>query len=118
MNIKRFYTIRLLNFAYRHTGYLRIAKHFLCPGCNTINMNTIQKSSLENEFYVESVQNTNTFYIVNSEIGICICLISMMGAPCKHQDAVLVKFHISIFNFLSSLTSNDRMIYAYVTLSK
>ncbi|PKB95697.1 hypothetical protein RhiirA5_436223 [Rhizophagus irregularis] len=40
----------------------------------------------------------------------------MTGAPCKHQGAVSVKFHISNFNFLPSLTPNDRMIYSYIAL--
>ncbi|CAB5184998.1 unnamed protein product [Rhizophagus irregularis] len=78
-------------------------------------MNAIQKSSVENEFFVPSAQNSN-IYVVNSEIGTCTCPIGMTGAPCKHQGAVSVKFHISTFNFLPSLTSNDRMIYAYIAL--
>ncbi|PKB94156.1 hypothetical protein RhiirA5_404881 [Rhizophagus irregularis] len=78
-------------------------------------MNAIQKSSVENEFFVPSAQSSN-IYVVNSEIGTCTCPIGMTGAPCKHQGAVSVKFHISTFNFLPSLTSNDRMIYAYIAL--
>jgi hypothetical protein len=80
-------------------------------------MNAIQKSSVENEFFVPSAQSSN-IYVVNSEIGTCTCPIGMTGAPCKHQGAVSVKFHISTFNFLPSLTSNDRMIYAYIALGK
>ncbi|CAG8815598.1 10225_t:CDS:2 [Gigaspora margarita] len=40
----------------------------------------------------------------------------MSGAPCKHQGAVAAKFHISIFNFIPSLTPNDCAIYAYIAL--
>ncbi|PKY48525.1 hypothetical protein RhiirA4_464155 [Rhizophagus irregularis] len=40
----------------------------------------------------------------------------MTGAPCKHQGAVSVKFYISMFNFVPSLTSNDRMIYTYIAI--
>ncbi|CAB5365354.1 unnamed protein product [Rhizophagus irregularis] len=78
-------------------------------------MNAIQKSSVENEFFVPSAQNSN-IYVVNSKIGTCTCPIGMTGVPCKHQGAVSVKFHISTFNFLPSLASNDRMIYAYIAL--
>lgn len=117
MNMERFYVLRLLSFAHRHPGHLRLAKRFLCPGWDTINMNAIQKSSVENEFFVPSAQSSN-IYVVNSEIGTCTCPIGMTGAPCKHQGAVSVKFHISTFNFLPSLTSNDRMIYAYIALGK
>ncbi|PKY33800.1 hypothetical protein RhiirB3_453013 [Rhizophagus irregularis] len=49
-------------------------------------------------------------------IGTCSCHVGMTGAPCKHQGAVSVKFHISNFNFLPSLTPNDRMIYSYIAL--
>ena len=80
-------------------------------------MNNIQKSDVENESFVPSAQKAS-FYVVNSEIGTCTCPIGMTGAPCKHQGAVLVKFHISMFNFLPSLTSNDRMVYAYIALGK
>jgi hypothetical protein len=72
----------------------------------------------ENEFLVESVQNPGFHYTVNSEIGICSCPVGVNGAPCKHQGAVSVKFHISTFNFLPSLSSNDRMLYAYIALGK
>ena len=115
-NMERFYALRLLSLAHRHTGHLRIAKRFLCPGWDTVNMDAIQKSSVEHEFYVKSVNNANLFYTVNSEIGTCTCPIGASGAPCKHQGAVSVKFHISTFNFLPSLTSNDRMLYAYIAL--
>ena len=83
-----------------------------------MKMDTIQKGNSENEFIVESVQNAGRFYIVNSGIGACTCPIGMTGAPCKHQGAVSVKFHLSTFNFLPSLTSNDRMVYAYIALGK
>jgi len=69
MNMERFYALRLLNFAHRHPGHLRLAKRFLCPGWDTVKMDTIQKGNSENEFIVESVQNAGQFYIVNSEIG-------------------------------------------------
>src|SRR5436190_18757812 len=56
MKMERFYILRLLNFAHRHPGHLRLAKRFLCPGWDTVNMDTIQKGNAENEFVVESVQ--------------------------------------------------------------
>lgn len=80
-------------------------------------MNAIQKSSVKNKFFVPSAQSSN-IYIVNSEIGTCTCPIGMTDMPCKHQGAVSVKFHILTFNFLLSLTSNDRIIYAYIALGK
>ena len=43
------------------------------------------------------------------------CPVGMSGAPCKHQGAVSVKYHISIF---TSLTPDDRMIYAYIAFVK
>lgn len=116
--MERFYACRLLSIAHRHPGHLRIAKRFFCPGWDTVNMDTIQKSRVENEFFVASVQDANISYIVNTEIGTCTCPVGMTGAPCKHQGAVSIKFHISTFNFLPSSTSNDRMLYAYIALGK
>ncbi|CAG8805163.1 37855_t:CDS:2, partial [Gigaspora margarita] len=96
---------------------LCIAKRFFCPGWKTINPNTIQKMNIDNKYLVPSTnENNNTNYIVNSEIGVCSCPVGMSGALCKHQRAVAAKFHISIFNFIPSLTPNDRAIYAYIAL--
>ncbi|GBB89645.1 hypothetical protein RclHR1_01640007 [Rhizophagus clarus] len=55
-------------------------------------------------------------YVVNSEIGVYSYHVGMSGAPCKHQGAVLVKYHISIFNFIPSFVPDDRMIYTYIAL--
>jgi len=81
-------------------------------------MNAIQKSSIENKFFVLNLQNADLFYIVNSGIGTCTYPIGITGALCKHQGAVLVKFHILMFNFLPSLISKECMIYAYITLGE
>ena len=119
MTMERFYERRLLGIAHRHPGNLRIAKRFLCPGWETVNMNAIQRTNLGNEFLVPSTrENTGLVYTVNSEIGVCSCPVGMSGAPCKYQGAVSVKFHISMFNFIPSLTPDDRIIYAYIALGK
>ncbi len=116
--MERFYTCHLLRFANRHPGHLQIAKQFLCPKWETVNSNDIQKTNVENKFLVSSTKNNSVLYIVNSEIGVCFCPVGMSGAPCKHQEAVSIKFHISMFNFISSLTPDDRIIYVYIALDK
>ncbi|CAG8778889.1 2879_t:CDS:2, partial [Dentiscutata erythropus] len=90
---------------------------------NTINEQELLKIfadrayNPDNEFLVPSTkENNDTNYIVNSELGICSCPVGMSGAPCKHQGAVAVKFHVSIFNFIPLLTPDDRAIYAYIAL--
>jgi hypothetical protein len=67
---------------------------------------------------VPSTKDTGLLYIVNSEFGVCTCPVGMSGAPCKHQGAVAMKFHIAMLNFIPSLTPNDRMVYGYVALGK
>ena len=67
---------------------------------------------------IPSTEDASLIYTVNSIIGVCTCPIGMSGAPCKHQEAVAMKFHIAIFNFLPSLTPNDRMLYSYIALGK
>ncbi|RIB05612.1 hypothetical protein C2G38_2219179 [Gigaspora rosea] len=70
--------------------------------------------NVENEYLVPSTQQgTGIFYIVNSEIGTCSCFV---GIKFKHQGAVSIKFHISMFNFISSLTPNDHANYTYIAL--
>jgi len=117
-NMERFYQRRLLDFANKHHGHLQIANRFLCPGWETINENEIQKTSVANEYLVPSAEQSGLFYIVNCEFGTCSCHVGISGAPCKHQGAVSMKFHISTFNFVPSLTPDDRITYTYVALGK
>ena len=118
MSMERFYARRLLGIAHNHPGHLKIARRFLCPGWERVNVNSIQRTTTSNEFLVSSTQDSGVFYIVNSEIGVCTCPVGMSGAPCKHQGAVAMKFNIAILNFIPSLTVNDRMIYGYIALGK
>jgi hypothetical protein len=117
-NMERFYERRLLGIAHKHPGHLRIAKRFLCPGWEGVDMNSIKETSVENEFSVLSTRQSDLFYTVNSEFGTCTCPVGISGAPCKHQGAVAMKYHISILNFIPSLTPKDCMVYAYVALGK
>ena len=65
-----------------------------------------------------SMKDNDVLYIVNSEIRVCSCCISISSALCKHQEAVSIKFHISMFNFISLLIPDNCMIYSYIVLSK
>lgn len=117
--MERFYTRHLLGFSHRHSGHLRIGKRFFCPGWETVDANSIQRTNVENEYLVPSTrQNTSLTYIVNSDLGVCTCPVGMSGAPCKHQGAVAIKFHIVNFNFLPSLTPDDRILFAYIALGR
>ena len=116
--MERFYERRLLGFANRHPSSLQIAKRFLCPGWDKVDASSIQKTNIKYEYSVPSTQNTGIFYTVNSEIRTCSCPVGINGAPCKHQGAVAIKFHISTFNFLLSLTLNDRITYTYIAYDK
>ena len=116
--MERFYERRLLGIAHNHPGHLRIAKRFLCPGWEGVDANSIKETGVINEFSVQSIRQDDLFYIVNSEIGTCTCPVGVSEAPCKHQGAVAMKYHIAILNFIPSLTPKDRMVYAYVTLGK
>ncbi|CAG8437498.1 16974_t:CDS:2 [Funneliformis caledonium] len=85
----------------------------------TVNTNSIQRIDVQYEFLVQSTrQDTNLVYIINSEIRVYSCVTDMSSTPYKHQGAVTMKYHIAIFNFLLSLTPDDRMLYAYVTFGK
>ncbi|RIB24670.1 hypothetical protein C2G38_2241878 [Gigaspora rosea] len=72
--------------------------------------------NVENEFLVRSMEQNNLYYVVNSGIGVCTCPVGASGAPCKHQGAVAIKYHIAMFNFIPLLTSEDRTIYSYIAL--
>jgi len=117
--MERFYERRLLAFANKHPCHLRIAKRFLCPGWESVNENGIQTTNVANEYLVPSTrQESGLFYVVNSEFGTCSCPVGMSGASCKHQEAVSMKYHISMFNFIPSLMPDDRILYTYIAIGK
>src|SRR6266496_4634318 len=96
-NMERFYKLRLLGIAHKRPGHI-IAKRFFCPGWKMIDENSIQKTTIKDEYLVPSTKESGFFYIVNSAIGTCSCPVGITGSPCKHQGAVLMKFHIAILN--------------------
>ncbi|EXX62115.1 uncharacterized protein OCT59_026461 [Rhizophagus irregularis] len=111
----RFYKFRLLGITHKHPGHT-IAKRFFCPGWEMVDESLIQQTTIKNEYLVPSTRELGVFYVVNSIIGTCSCPVKITGAPCKHQGAVSVKFYITNFNFLPSLTPNDRMVYSYIAV--
>ena len=82
---------------------------FFCSGWEGVNANSIRETGVRNEFSVLSTRQNDLFYVVNSEFGTCTCPVGISGAPCKHQGAVAMKYHIIILNFVPSLTPEDRM---------
>ncbi|CAG8510948.1 34072_t:CDS:2 [Gigaspora margarita] len=114
-NMERFYEHRLYGFAHRHLNYIEISKRFFCPGWETVDIDSIHQLANTDEYLVPSTnKESGLIYTVNSTIGTCNCFIGMSGAPCKHQGAVAMKYHIRIINFLPSLTPNDRMAFSYI----
>ncbi|CAB4494576.1 unnamed protein product [Rhizophagus irregularis] len=111
----RFYKLRLLRIAHKHPGHT-IAKIFFCPGWKMVDESLIQQTTIKNKYLIPSTRELGVFYVVNSIIGTCSCPVEITGAPCKHQGAVSVKFYITNFNFLPSLTPNDRMVYSYIAV--
>ena len=63
-------------------------------------------------------QSTNFFYIVNIEIETCSYAVRIFDVSYKHQKAVLVKFGISTFNYILSLTPDNYILYTYIILGK
>src|SRR6266498_4242342 len=71
LNMKRFYMRRLLSFAYRHLETYQIAKCFLYPEWENVDIDNIKKSNVKNEYFVTSIQDNNIIYIINYKIRIC-----------------------------------------------
>jgi hypothetical protein len=62
-SMERFYTRRLLGLANKHPGHLQIAKRFLCPGWETINSNSIQRTYIKNEFLMQSTKDNDVLLV-------------------------------------------------------
>ena len=116
-NMEKLYKRRLFGITHKHPGQI-ITKRFFCPGWETVDENSIQQTTVENEYLVPSTIEPARFYIVNSAMGTCSCPVGMTGAPCKHQGAVSMKFNITSLNFIPSLTPNGRMAFTYIALGK
>ncbi|CAB4431809.1 unnamed protein product [Rhizophagus irregularis] len=111
-NMERFYERKLLAIANKQLN--SISKRFFCPGWESVDQNKIVSANIEHMYYVQSTSKSDTFYIVDSNIGICTCPKGNAGGPCKHQAAVAVKFHQSSINYIPSLSLDDRMCYTYI----
>ncbi len=83
-----------------------------------VDGNSIQQTTIENEYLVSSTRELGLFYVVNSAIRTCSYPVRMTGTSCKHQRAIAMKFHITTLNFIPSLNPNDRMIFTYIVLGK
>ena len=110
--MERFYERKLLAIANKQLN--NISKRFFCPGWESVNQNKIVFTGVEHMYHVQSTANMDTFYIVDSNIGICTCPKGNAGGPCKHQAAVAIKFHQSSINYIPSLSLDDRMCYTYI----
>ena len=80
-----------------------------------VNENGIQKTNVVNEYLVLSTrQDSGLFYIVNSEFERALVLQGCQGLHANIKEpSVSTKFHISMFNFIPSLMTDDRIIYTY-----
>ncbi|CAG8817871.1 4126_t:CDS:1, partial [Dentiscutata erythropus] len=81
-----------------------------------VDINSIKKTSVANEFLVQSTRQDNIYYVINSGMGVCTCPVGASGTPCMHQGAVAIKYHIAMFNFIPSLIPEDHIIYSYIAL--
>ncbi|CAG8734696.1 25885_t:CDS:2 [Racocetra persica] len=53
-------------------------------------------------------------YIVDLSIGTYTYVAVLGGSPCKHQAAVVIKYHEGSFNYFSALSIDDCMTYYYI----
>ena len=70
-NMERLYKRRLFGIAHKHPGQ-NIAKRFFCPGWETVDENSIQQTTFENEYLVPSTKEPARFYIVNNAMGLLL----------------------------------------------
>ncbi len=118
-NMERFYERHLFGFAYGHSGYMKIAKRFLCLNWKTVNKDSIQSTTVENEYLVLNVnKESDLIYIINSAIGIYNCPVRISETLYKYQGVIIAKYHIRTINFLPSLLSDDHIIFSFITSSK
>jgi len=109
----------LFGFAHGHSNHMKVAKRFLCLGWDTVDKDSIQSTTVDNEYLVPSVnKDSGLIYIVNNTIRICSCPIRISETPYKYQGTVIVKFHIGMINFLPSLSLDDCMIFSFIASSK
>ena len=74
------------------------------------------KQGEDNLFYVNSRQERGLVYIVDMHLGTCTCKGGIGGAPCSHQAAVSVHFHINSINSIPSLFPDKRQQLAIIAV--
>ncbi|RIB12588.1 hypothetical protein C2G38_13360 [Gigaspora rosea] len=58
------------------------------PQLESVDMDSIRKTSIKNGFLVLSTKQNDLFYTVNSKIRTCTCQVGATGASCKHQGQI------------------------------
>lgn len=80
----------------RKVNYTK-SKHFVKP--TKLEDLSCSKGQQDNMYKVEN-SKTDGKYFVDMDVEVCTCPVGKNGAPCKHQQAVALKYNLSTTQFL------------------
>ncbi|CAG8763525.1 18756_t:CDS:2, partial [Racocetra persica] len=79
-----------------------------------VNQERIQHDIINNVYTIPSVIIIGKTYIVDPSIRICTCITVFGRSPCKHQAAIVIKYHKGLFNYFSAFSIDDCITYHYI----
>ena len=111
-----YYQRRLIHLANNRIDRF-IGLRFCGMKSSSVPAESIKKGE-NNLFYVNSRQERGLVYVVDMHLGTCSCKGGISGAPCSHQAAVSVHFHVDSVNSVPSLFPEKRQQLAIIALGK
>ena len=96
-----YYQHRLIHLANNHIDRF-IGLQFCSIKSSSIPAESIKQGE-NNIFYVNSRQERGLVYVVDMHLETCSCRGGIGGAPCSHQAAVSMHFHVDSVNSIPSL---------------
>ena len=113
--LEQYYERRLINIGNNRHDELTQSRYF--PKDTDIALCNVWKLSAD-AVHVPSATKVNVSYCVSTALWVCTCPVGHSGAPCKHQWAVVAKYHDECFNFLPVSSPTMRKLFYYIATGK
>ena len=116
--MEAYFTNRLLDLA--HSRYRpAIALRYREVDTTTMDVKEVKQCRRSTDTVKVQVKDIGELdYVVDMELGICLCSKGSTGAACKHQAIVAKQFNITTLTLLPLHSKEARMQYAILATGK
>ena len=114
--LELYYQRKLLSVAHNRLDHY-VSLKFLGKNAERISKNAITPlPDYNNQFSVQSRQDSDTTYLVDMSLGTCTCPAGRDGSLCSHQHSVILHFQKASLNYIPTLHPAARQQLAFITL--